>query len=206
MAIDEISNLVAQRLLQGAMNHEQFTNYYNFLGLEGYKLFHEYHFLEEICGYRKFIDYYIEHYNRFVPHFSFNSLSSFSIIPDNWYNYMREDVDIATRRNAIKNGLEKYVHWERDTKSFLEDMYSQAVGQGEAAISIKIKDYIQSVDEEIKLAERCYLEIKSTDYDLPTVISKQQELIKKYSKKIKKLREEFEHDQSARSRGSDQRS
>lgn len=47
----------------------------------------------------------------------------------------------------MKTGLEKYVHWERDTKSFLEDMYSQALSQGEAAIAIKIKEYIKSVDK-----------------------------------------------------------
>lgn len=193
MTIEEISNLIAQRLLQGSMNHEEFANYYDFLGLEGYKLFHEYHFFEQNFGYREFITYYIEHYNKFIPHISFESLSSFSIVPENWYGYNREDVDINTRRNAVKTGLEKYVHWERDTKSFLEDMYSQALSQGEAAIAIKIKEYIKSVDKQIKLAEQCYLEIKSTDYDLPTIVTKQQELIKKYSKKMQKLRKEFNH-------------
>ena len=33
MTIEEIGRNVAERLLQGVMSHEEFTNYYNFLGL-----------------------------------------------------------------------------------------------------------------------------------------------------------------------------
>ena len=46
MTIDELSNLVAQRILQGSMNHAEFANYYSFLGLDGYKSFHKYHFVD----------------------------------------------------------------------------------------------------------------------------------------------------------------
>ena len=57
--------------------------------------------------------YYINHYNKLIPEVTNNSLTSSSILPNNWYNYTREDVDINTKRNAVKSGLEKYVHWER---------------------------------------------------------------------------------------------
>lgn len=193
MTIEEISRLIAQRLLQGCMNHEQFANYYSFLGLEGYKLFHEFHFAEQMHGYRKFISYYIDHYNKLVPQYSSESLTSFSIIPDNWHEHNRDEMDINTRRNAVKSGLEKYVHWEKETKKFLEDMYFQAVQQQEIGIAIKIEQYICSVDQEIKMALKQYLEIKSTDYDLPIIISKQQKLCKKYGKKLYEMRKEFEH-------------
>ena len=51
MTVEEIGSNVAERLLQGAMNHQQFANYYDFLGLQGYKLCHECHFYEQNCGY-----------------------------------------------------------------------------------------------------------------------------------------------------------
>ena len=123
MTIDEISHLVAERLLQGTMYHDEFINYYSFLGLEGYKLFHKYHFIEETLAYQDFINYFITTFDKLIPKITFNSLLSLSIIPDNWYNYTREDTDTNTRRNAIKNGLEKYVSWEKETKKFLEDMF-----------------------------------------------------------------------------------
>lgn len=196
MPFEEICKLVAQRLLQGCMNHEQFANYYDFLGLEGYSIFHEYHFFEQMHGYREFITYYIDHQDKLVQDFSPNSLSTFNIIPDNWYDYTREDVDINTRRNAVKSGLEKYIHWEKETKKFLEDMYTQATQQGFIGISIQIKKYIKSVEEEIKHANKVYLEIKATDYDMPTVVAKQDYLIKKYTKKLRQIkpRKEFEHE------------
>lgn len=136
-------------------------------------------------GYREFITYYIDHQDKLVQDFSPNSLSTFNIIPDNWYDYTREDVDINTRRNAVKSGLEKYIHWEKETKKFLEDMYTQATQQGFVGISIQIKKYIKSVEEEIKHANKVYLEIKATDYDMPTVVAKQDYLIKKYTKKLR---------------------
>ena len=136
-------------------------------------------------GYREFITYYIDHQDRLVQDFSPNSLSTFSIIPDNWYGYTREDVDINTRRSAVKSGIEKYVHWEKETKKFFEDMYTQTIQQGFIGISIQIKKLIKSVEEEIKHANKTYLEIKATDYDMPTVVAKQDYLIKKYTKKLR---------------------
>ena len=195
MPIEEICKLIAQKLLQGCMNHQEFANYYNFIGLQGYKLAHEYHFFEEMLHYRDFITYYIQHQNKIIPQFSTESLtsSSFSIIPSNWYGYAREDVDLITRRNAVKSGLEKYIRWEKQVKAFLEEMYTQAFNQRYITLLIEIKKYICFVDEQIKEAQRKYLQIKATDYDLPTIVSEQQLLIKKYTKKFSQLRKEFDH-------------
>lgn len=184
MPFEEICKLIAQRLLQGCMNHEQFANYYDFIGLKGYKLFHEYHFFEQMHGYRQFMTYYIQHQDRLISDYTSESLTSFSILPSNWYDYKREDMDVNTRRSAVKSGIEKYVRWEEDTKKFLEDMYTQAIQQGFVAIGIQIKKYICSVEQEIEKAKRTYLELKATDYDMPTIVSKQQGLIKKYKKKL----------------------
>ncbi len=201
MPIEEICKLIAQKLLQGCMNHQEFSNYYNFIGLQGYKLAHEYHFFEQMIHYRDFITYYIQHENRIIPEFSTESLvsSSFSIIPNNWYGYLREDVDLTTRRNAVKSGLEKYIRWEKQVKAFLEQMYSQALNQRYITLLFEIKKYICLVDEEIKEAQKTYLQIKATDYDLPTIVSKQQPLIKKYKKKFSQLRKEFDHVKPQRS-------
>ncbi len=193
MTIEEIGSLVSQRLLQGVMNHQQFSNYYNFLGLEGYKLCHKYHFLEQNYNYKEFVDYYMSQYNKLVPKFSLDTFNSLFIIPQNWYEYSKEDMDINTRRNAIKTGLEKYVHWEKDTKKFLEDMYVEAFNIHEVGMAFKIKQCICNVEKQIQKAQIQLLAAKSTDFDLPTIISKQDFLIKKYKKKLKKWREEFNH-------------
>ena len=191
MTIEEINSLIVQRLLQGSMNHQEFSNYYSFLGLEGYKAYHEYHFIEEVIGYQDYIKYYIQHYDAFVPKFSFETLSSFVIIPENWYDYKRQDVDINTKRNAVKNGLEKYVRWERETKNLFQNMYTQLTTQGIIGLALQLQNYIKAVDCEIKLAEKELLEIKSTDYNLSTIVDRQYGMAKRYNKKLYELRKEF---------------
>lgn len=199
MPFEELCKLIAQKLLQGCMNHEQFANYYDFLGLEGYKLCHEYHYFEQMCAYRQFISYYIKHYNKLIPTSTNESLLSFTIIPNNWYDYLRDDMDINTRRNAVKSGIEKYVHWEEQVKNFLEDMYTQTMSQRHVAMSFKIKQLIQSVEKEIEKAKQTYLELKAIDYDLSVIIEKQQGLAKKYRKKLEQIkpRKEFNHVKSS---------
>jgi hypothetical protein len=71
-------------------------------------------------------------------------------------------------------------------------MYSQSLQEGHIGMCIKLQECICEVDKEIKKAEREYLEIKSTEYDLPTIISKQESLAKKYKEKLKtKKRKEY---------------
>ena len=187
MNIEEIANLVAQRLLQGSMNHQDFSNYYHFLGLEGYKECHKYHFIDQTLNYKDFINCYISQYDRLIPKFSFDSLTQIKIIPDNWYGFTRIDVDTQTRRNAVKSGLEKYVQWEKDTKHFFEDMIKEACAVSEYGLAEKIKEYLKDVEEEIKKAQKEHLAIRASDYDICTIVDRQYDICKKYKKKMKSL-------------------
>lgn len=186
MTVEEIGGLIAQKMLQGTMIHQQLINYYNFLGLKGYQKCHEYHYQEESCAYIKFMDYFISHYNRLLPRYSFDSLTSPSIVPQNWYGYNREDVDINTKRNAVKSGLEKWIAWEADVKHFLQEMYTELMNINEVALAFEIHKNIQEVDNELKHARLKYLEIKATDFDMTIIISEQENLKQKYKKKEKK--------------------
>lgn len=117
MTVIEIFSELSDHMLEGLMTHEQLANYYDFLGLSGYKKCHEYHFYDEMLGYRKVQNYFINHYNKLIP----ESIRDFSnIIPAAWYEVARKDVDAATRSAAVKTGMELWVKWEQDTKKFYE--------------------------------------------------------------------------------------
>ena len=47
----------------------------------------------------------MEHTNKIIPKHFTNNLSSTSIVPDNWYDYERFDVDSETKKNAVKSGF-----------------------------------------------------------------------------------------------------
>ena len=46
MTNEEIFNKLASHMIEGIMIHDEMSRAYSFLGLEGFKLCHEYHFLE----------------------------------------------------------------------------------------------------------------------------------------------------------------
>ena len=71
-------------------------------------------------------------------------------------------------------------------------MYSECINQRYISLSLEIQKYLCSVEEQIKEAERKHLEIKASDYDLPTIVSEQQQLVKKYTKKLDFMRKEFD--------------
>ena len=47
MTCEEIFTNLAEHQIKGMMVHEQLANYYDFLGLPGYRNCHEYHFMKE---------------------------------------------------------------------------------------------------------------------------------------------------------------
>ena len=180
MTIDEIFLRLSEHMLNGVMAHESFATYYDFLGLKGYKQCHEYHFLKELSNYRTVCKYYTNHYSKIIPKYTF---SNPEIIPDAWYNHTREEVSANDLQNAVRDGLTKWAKWERDTKHFYEEMYSEALNIKEIATANLIMCLIEDVDCELKKVERYVLEKKATNYNLSDIIYEQKAKHDKYKKK-----------------------
>lgn len=184
MNIDEIYSTLSAHMIKGVMIHEQLANYYDFLGLGGYKRCHEYHSIAEMCVHRGLNRYYINHHNRLIGE---SEIENPDIIPTSWYQHARQDVDANTKRNAVKNGLSKWVDWELDTKELYERMYKEALDIGEVASACKIKQLVDDVDRELKNAERYQLNKEATGYDMTVVIEEQAKKHKKYSNKLRQI-------------------
>jgi len=110
MTLEDIYAEISANMIKGLMVHQQFTNYYDFLGLSGYKKCHEYHYLEESYSLCKLNSYFTNHHNKII---SSKAVENPNIIPQNWYSHERDDVDVSTRRNAVRDGMIKWVEWER---------------------------------------------------------------------------------------------
>ena len=156
MTVEEIFSQVAQHMIEGLMTHSQLCDYFNFLGLKGFAKCHEYHYFCENGDYKEIAWYYMEHYNKLLLDLPFKNPG---VIPENWFNYTRQQVDAATRHNFIQVGLEKWVKWEQETKALYEKMYNELCGMGEVAAALALSKYITSVDEELAEAREkllCY--------------------------------------------------
>lgn len=184
MTVDEIYGKIAQHMVKGMMFHEQMANYYDFLGLRGYKRCHEYHFLEETCEYRSLCRYYINHHNKLIPKLP---IEDPKVIPESWYKYTRQDVDSSTKKSAVRNGLNLWVEWEKETKKLYEAMYTELINMGEIASMMYVKGLVCDVDCELKKVERYILDKKAIDYDLAIIVPEQHEMHEKYKRKTEKI-------------------
>lgn len=184
MTIAEIYSAMSNQLIQGMMFHEQMSNYYDFLGLNGYKRCHEYQFLTETNAYRKVNRYYINHHNRLIPD---TKVQVSNVIPESWYRYERDEVDVNTKRNAVKSGLQKWIEWEQSTKTLFCTLRQEICMLQEYADLIIIDELIADVDCELKKAQRYMLTKKALDFSIDNIIADQDVMHHKYKKKERKL-------------------
>lgn len=181
MTVEEIFKSLAEHMLKGTMLHEELANYYDFLGLAGYKRCHECHFLEQILGYRKLQRYYINHFNKLIEQ---AIPKPEDIIPSSWFAVKREEVDAATRQNAVKAGMEKWVAWERETKQFYEQMYTALIAIKQISAALFLEQFINDVNCELKKAERYWINKKAISYNMDVIITEQKEYHDKYKKQM----------------------
>lgn len=150
-------------ILEGMVFHDEMSRYFDFLGMDGQKKCHEHHYEEETKNYRTLCSFYMKHYNQLIPT---EPMSQPDVIPQNWFNYERKDVDISTKRNAVKTAYNKWIAWESETKSFYEDMYAELMDNAEISSALFIEYFISDVSEELAEAKVRQLKLESVGYEL----------------------------------------
>ena len=181
MTVEEIFSQISKHMVEGLMFHSQMSDYYNFLGLDGFRKQHDYHFYSESNNFQKLSNYYIKHFNKFLLETPFENPN---VIPSNWHAFIRQDVDNSIRKASIQSGIEKWVEWEQKTKKLYEECYKELVNLNEAAGAIELKKYITDVDFELAEAHSEHLKLKAMDYDISDIVMMQDDLFEKYSKKL----------------------
>ena len=170
MTCEEIFSDLTNHMLEGLMMHEQFIDYYDFLGLPGYSKCHQRHFKEENKAYRDINHYYITTKNKLLPTPKFPQPE---VIPPSWRQYTRQQVDMKTKQNAVKMGLEYWVNWELDTYDFYQQIHKNLMELNLVADAEKVKDLILDVQEEITTATQYHLNKIATNYDMTDIIEEQ---------------------------------
>lgn len=181
MTIEEIFNKLASHMCEGVAMHDEMAKAYDFLGLWGLAKCHTYHMVEEKCGYRCLNHYYATHYFKLVQ---LADIPKPKLIPDTWYKYSTQAVDVGTKRGAVKDLMTKWVEWERKTKKFYQEMQQELTTLGELDAAMKIDCYIRDVSKELHNAEKQLIKLETISYDIGTIISWQESLHKKYKKKL----------------------
>ena len=181
MTVDEIFVKIFEHMLVGVQFHDDMVQAYQYLNLDGLSYLHAYHAHEEKDNYLYLSHYYILHYFKILP---IENLSKYKIIPDSWYKYSTCIVDNNTKRNAIKELMEEWIKWEKETKTLYQKMRCELAELNEIAAALHIDQYILDVDNELKDAQKKLMRLETINYDLVEITNWQEHLYKKYKKKL----------------------
>lgn len=173
----EIFDQISQRQTAALMFHIQMADYFDFLGLIGYKRLHTHQYLCETKENIHIREYYINHHGKLLP-------GTFSgevkVIPMAWLTANRMSVGRATKQKAVEDGFNQYYEWESETKAVYEK-YSTALREnGCAADAIFVDKLVEDVGKELENVECIILELISVGYDMSYIVESQKEICEKY--------------------------
>lgn len=180
MTIEEIFNKLASHMQEGVCYHNELAAAFDFLGLYGFSHCHIYHSIEENEGYHCLTHYYSTHYHKLL----LITKEEHKLIPDTWRKYTSQDVDLSTRKGAIKEFFTKWIEWEKSTKALYQEMRKELYIEGEVSAALFIDKFILDVTHELKHAEKILLKLEAIGYDAATIIDWQKPLKDKYTKKL----------------------
>jgi hypothetical protein len=90
------------------------------------------------------------------------------VIPKDWYNYTRQDVDVSTKRSAVKVGLEQWINWEKETKELYESFGKETT---DTLTHDLLCELAKDVSKELDNALSYQLRKKALDYSITEIMS-----------------------------------
>jgi len=181
MTVKEIFSNLTNHMVKGLMVHDQMIHYYLFLELEGYAKCHKYHYYEESKTYNKVVYHYFKYHNKLIEP---QKIDNPNLIPQSWYQYEQKDVDINTKRSAVKSGLEEWLKWEKETEKLYKTFYKELLTLEEYNDAKLLEELLCHVTEEIAEINKYCIEKKSTDYNINAIMEEQTKKKHKYRKKL----------------------
>ena len=181
MTIEEIYNKIASHMIEGVMYHSEFAKACDFLGLWGFAKCHMHHQFEEEKNYCCLSHYYATHCFKLLK---VDNIPRPEVIPESWYKYSTYDVDVGTKRNAVKEMFAKWMEWEKTTKNFYEEMRHELTEINELDAAMQIDCYIRDVSKELCHVEKKIIKLETLGYDIGAIINMSEIMEKKYNKKL----------------------
>lgn len=183
-SVEAIFSEINARMIAALMFHDQMSDYFDFLGMKGYKRLHEYQYFAESLERKKLNQYYINRHNKLIP----NAYSGqVSMIPDSWLTANRISVGKSTKQKGIEDGFNQYHEWEADTKSIYEHYSSRLRELGAVADAIMVERLVEDVDKELKKLEGIIVDLISSGYDMVYITESQKGIHDKYKSKLHEI-------------------
>lgn len=183
-SVEAIYSEINARMISALMFHNQMSDYFDFLGMKGYKILHEYQYFMESLERKKLNQYYINHHNKLIPDVYTGQVS---MIPENWQTANRISVGKSTKQKSIEDGFNQYHEWESETKSLYEHYSSRLREMGAVSDAIMAEELVKDVDGELKSLERIIVDLISCGYDMVYITESQNGIHDKYKSKMREI-------------------
>ena len=183
-SVESTFSEINARMIAALMFHDQMADYFDFLGMKGYKKLHEYQYFAESLERKKLNQYYINHHNKLIPDIYSGQVT---MIPENWQTANRISVGKSTKQKGIEDGFNQYHEWESETKNLYEHYSSRLREMGAVADAIMMEKLVEDVNSELKKLERIIVDLISSGYDMVYITESQQRIHDKYKDKLHEI-------------------
>ncbi len=181
-SVDDVFAEINARQIAALMMHDQMADYFDFLGLSGYKRLHLYQYFAESKERRDVAHYYINHHGKLIPD---RFEGNVQMIPESWRSANRMSVGKSTKQKAVEDGFSVYLGWEQATKDVYQKYATALREQGYVADAIFVDRLVEDVDNELERLERIITDLITSGYDPVYIVESQKELHDKYKKKMR---------------------
>lgn len=181
-SVDDVFAEINARQIAALMMHDQMADYFDFLGLSGYKRLHLYQYFSESKERRDVAHYYINHHGKLIPD---RFEGNVQMIPESWRSANRMSVGKSTKQKAVEDGFSVYLGWEQATKDVYQKYATALREQGYVADAIFVDRLVEDVDNELERLERIITDLITSGYDPVYIVESQKELHDKYKKKMR---------------------
>lgn len=181
MTAAEIFSKINSTQLTGVMFHNDMISYFEFLSLKGFSMIQKYQYFSENVEMQNVSNYFMRHYNTFIPN---SDVKQLNVIPNDWKNYVRFDVDKNTREKSVKRAFDEWRKWEHNAKKVYEKAYVDLISIEEISAANFVLDLVMDVNGEIARIEDMILELQSVSYDSVAIRDMQHPLFEEYREKV----------------------
>lgn len=181
----EIYAEVDRHMTAALMFHSEMSDYFNFLGLHGFKRAHELQYFEESIWKRKLHKKVLDLHNKLIP---IRGHEKPEVIPVEWYGYTRLDVDDNILAKFVRQAVKQYKEWEEKTKTFYESVCCVFLEKGWLADYNLMMCYLDNVQHELKKIYRLCEELNGTGYDVLYIVEIQKRIHDDCKTQMKKLK------------------
>lgn len=181
-SVDDVFAEINARQIAALMMHDQMADYFDFLGLSGYKRLHLYQYFAESKERRDVAHYYINHHGKLIQD---RFEGNIQMIPESWRSANRMSVGKSTKQKAVEDGFSVYLGWEQATKDVYQKYATALREQGYVADAIFVDRLVEDVDNELERLERIITDLITSGYDPVYILESQKELHDKYKKKMR---------------------